>query len=219
MDLKSKDFAGFRAPYRKTDGKQVDKGQEEEGARTLSEPEKRAESARGWGKGIDAEKRYFETLQSLKEAYGSGEQNVISGEGEGESFEARRAEEGDEFQTGESGEEGDEAELPSFEESDDRWMMDNDYSHGAHADSTQISREDVAKRRITAGTVSGYKHKEELQATLERKAALKFIREKREDVEMRARVLREAEEKVSITQGHLEEIDSKVEQLKYGPFL
>jgi predicted mannosyl-3-phosphoglycerate phosphatase (HAD superfamily) len=62
--------------------------------------------------------------------------------------------------------------------------------------------------------VSTYKHKQELRSELERKAGLKFIAERRAAVRAREAVAKDAEEKVAIAQGHVDECEAKLAKLR-----
>ena len=75
-------------------------------------------------------------------------------------------------------------------------------------------RERILQKRTIAGVVSTYKNKNELQSALERRAALKFIQQKRADVDSRLRDLKAVEERRDEIQEHLDEIDSRVQELQ-----
>ena len=98
----------------------------------------------------------------------------------------------------------------------DSWAMMQD--EGAHtpgaSTSITIDRNTVMKKRVLAGTVSTYKHKQELRSELERKAGLKFIAECRAAVRAREAVAKDAEEKVAIAQGHVDECEAKLAKLR-----
>jgi hypothetical protein len=72
----------------------------------------------------------------------------------------------------------------------------------------------ILQKRTIAGVISTYKSKDELQSALERRAALKFIQQKRGDVDARLRELKAVEERRDEIQEHLDEIDGKVQDLQ-----
>jgi hypothetical protein len=119
---------------------------------------------------------------------------------------------------GEGVEDGAEGEEPSVaslrEESLDEASWEDEASMSTLGDAaaqvTLTDRERVLKTRVVGGTVSAYKHKAELSAALERRAALKYIGQRKDDVIRRQQVLKEAEEAVAQKQGHIDVIDSKV---------
>ena len=75
-------------------------------------------------------------------------------------------------------------------------------------------KEKILQKRTIAGVISTYKNKNELQSALERRAALKFIQQKRADVDARLRDLKAVEERRDEIQEHLDEIDGKVLDLQ-----
>jgi len=98
----------------------------------------------------------------------------------------------------------------------DSWAMMQDEGGRTPGASTSITidRNTVMKKRVLAGTVSTYKHKQELRSELERKAGLKFIAERRAAVRAREAVAKDAEEKVAIAQGHVDECEAKLAKLR-----
>ncbi len=235
MEIRSRHYADFRKgkQVRSEEGagedeiqgqREHDEEQEEEG-----EKAKRSSSARGWD--LIGDDRHLQILEQLKsEYYGSGAEegdeggggNSYDGVASGEENEANFDEAADEdaLATGESeddyGNSADDSALYDANYMSDEQQYAADLQNGTHL---RVSKDEVSRRRVVAGTVSGYKHKRELQETLERKAALKYIRERKEDVSRRARVLHEAEDKVAVIKSHIDEIDSKMEQMKCGPCL
>ena len=85
---------------------------------------------------------------------------------------------------------------------------------GAHNASVTVDHDTVIKKRMLGGTVSTYKHKHELRSELERKAGLKYITERRQQVKARDAVAKAAEEKVAIAQGHVDECETKMAKLR-----
>lgn len=227
MDLVSKGFNRMRNPRR------VPAEGEEEGAPTSLDPPlpaedvKRSESARGWGP--DQQEERLKLMSMLKEEYGSGAEE----EGKGGDDSAMMREEsgagqelsGEEGGNDESYGSGEEGRDDSAMLSDEEWVaqmggsgkdaeQDAETQEGRQQHAISVTREEVAKRRVVGGTVSGYKHRHELQATLERKAALKFIRDRKADVTNRERVMYEADDKVATIKSHIEEIDSKAGKMR-----
>ena len=227
VDLVSKGFDRVRNPR-----KEAAEGEEEAPPSPdppQEAPVQRSESARGWGPG--AEEEQMKLMASLKEEYGSGAEEgendaaaAAQGEEEGEvdesynnnsneeSYGQDRSGEGDSLMTDEEWAQ----QLGDGEGGESPGQHEQRYGDGSlqQHPSMSITREDVAKRRVIGGAVSGYKHKQELQETLERKAALKFIRERKADVSNREKVMIEADDKVATIKGHIEEIDSKAGQMR-----
>jgi hypothetical protein len=78
----------------------------------------------------------------------------------------------------------------------------------------EVVKERILQKRTVAGVISTYKSKNELQSALERRAALKFIQQKRADVDSRQRELKAVEERRDEIQEHIDEIDGKVHDLQ-----
>ena len=100
-----------------------------------------------------------------------------------------------------------------MEESQDDLPYDDDESlegkmAGAGSDPEEV-RSRVLRMRTLGGVASMYKGKEELQTTLERRAAISFIQKRRGDADATLRALQTAEEQVHEVQGHLDEIDER----------
>jgi hypothetical protein len=94
--------------------------------------------------------------------------------------------------------------------------QEEDYESPLAEDSEdpEVMKERILQRRTVAGVISTYKDKNELQSALERRAALKFIQQKRADVDLRQRELKAVEERRDEIQEHLDEIDGKVHDLQ-----
>ncbi|KAJ1480948.1 hypothetical protein T484DRAFT_1809089, partial [Baffinella frigidus] len=73
------------------------------------------------------------------------------------------------------------------------WEDEGSGSLLGEASMLMTDKERVLSTRVVGGTVSGYKHKEELSEALERRAALKYIGQRKDDVTRRGHVLKEAE--------------------------
>lgn len=94
--------------------------------------------------------------------------------------------------------------------------LPEDYESPPQEDSEdpEMIKEKILQKRTIAGVISTYKNKNELQSALERRAALKFIQQKRADVDARLRDLKAVEERRDEIQEHLDEIDGKVLDLQ-----
>ena len=187
-----------------------------------AEEHKRADSARQWD--ADSGMRAEAALNSYLQEQGGGSlgQSFASADGEG-----------DEQAKGESmmdGQLGNEASMPPEDSAGNIGMSGDDYDDvnadytlfegsssqqgpGALA-TTAVDRDTVIKKSVLGGTVSTYKHKRDLRSQLERKAGLKYIRERREQVRARDAVAKEAEEKVAVAQGHVDECEAKIAKLR-----
>jgi hypothetical protein len=98
--------------------------------------------------------------------------------------------------------------LDDYEENDYESPLAEDY------EDPEVMKERILQKRTVAGVISTYKDKNELQSALERRAALKFIQQKRADVDLRQRELKAVEERRDEIQEHLDEIDGKVHDLQ-----
>jgi hypothetical protein len=185
---------------------------------------KRADSARQWD--ADSGMRAEVALNAYLQEQGGGSL--------GQSFVSAEDAEGDQAKGEVEGEVNAESSLPESSAgnlgmpSDDYDEENADYTswalQGERSNSPQggpgalgsiaVDRDTVIKKNVLGGTVSTYKHKHDLRGQLERKAGLKYIREKREQVRAREAVAKQAEEKVAIAQGHVDECEGKMAKLR-----
>ncbi len=241
MESQSKEFVKFRRGKEAQDDAAGGEGAGAESPEKLAQRKsgedqdinkdstaKRSASAGGWD--VNAGDNHRQIMTQLRQEYygSSAEENNASGN-EADASLDQHAQGVDGI--GESGDDygGSNADDSALYDENDRFISDEQGEFGGDYSPSQqqgdasfrsgshvgVSKQDVARRRVVGGTVSGYKNKRELQETLERKAALKYIRERREDVGRRARVLQEADEKVAVIKSHIDEIESKTEQMKY----
>jgi hypothetical protein len=218
-------FAAFR---KGTDGAEGEEGAEAPGSAGQSPPggdgeaRKRSDSARQWDdeSGMRAEAELNTYLQ--ERGGGSIGQSFASVAEGDESVHGQQMQEGEDSMQQESagdvGASGDDYDEESGDYTSWAVMQEDSLgaeSSGAHNNaSVTVDRDTVIKKRVLGGTVSTYKHKHELRSELERKAGLKYISERRQEVKARDAVAKAAEEKVAIAQGHVDECETKIAKLR-----
>ena len=217
-------FAAFRRgrdPAAEGEGGAADGGDGSPGS-NRGEPQ-RAGSARQWD--ADSGMRAEAELNAFLQAQGGGslEQSFASGQ-VGEDLQAQTGDpacepavQADPSMHQQSvGETGASVSGEFFSPRDDSAQWDDVHedpsADGAGARS--IDRDTIIQKHVRGGTVSTYKHKQELQSQLERRAGLKFIRERREQVRARDAVVKQTKEKVAVAQGHVDECISKISKLE-----
>jgi hypothetical protein len=213
---RSATFATFRK------GKDGEGGGGKSPSRSLpggdDEARKRSDSARQWDdeSGMRAEAELNAYLQeqgggSIGQSFASVAEGDVSAHGQ-----QMQGEDSMQQESAEMGASGDD-----YEEGGDytSWAVMQEDSFGpeptgAHNASVTVDHDMVIKKRMLGGTVSTYKHKHELRSELERKAGLKYITERRQQVKARDAVAKAAEEKVAIAQGHVDECETKMAKLR-----
>jgi len=228
----SETFGAFRNGK---EGEQQVEGEDAEGSLTSKKnsitkndgEHRRSDSARQWDadSGMRAEAALNAFLQEqgggreISQSFASVEEGNKQQQGEsmgGAQVQGEQSMHQYSADTGASGEEYDEEDVDytSWALLQEESSTSPGFGGPSALDSFTVDRDTVLKKRVLGGTVSTYKHKQELRNALERRAGLKYIAERRAEVRARNALAKDAEEKVSIAQGHVDECETKIAKLR-----